>query len=216
MSTSTGVCLLMRPESLAAHYWINPERIKTNHMKNMMLLTALLSLSLFAAAQDRYMTRSGKIYFLSDAPMEKIEAVNNQAASVLDASTGKVEFSVLMKSFEFEKALMGEHFQEKYVESEKFPKSSFKGSITDFSAVNMSKEGTYPVKYKGDFTLHGVTKPVDGTGTVMVKGGKIFAKSTFMLPIEAYGIEIPSLVKDKIAKEVKVTVDAAYEKFEKK
>ncbi|MFM9007928.1 MAG: YceI family protein [Bacteroidota bacterium] len=185
-------------------------------MKNTMLLTALLSLSLFAAAQDRYMTRSGKIYFLSDAPMEKIEAVNNQAASVLDASTGKVEFSVLMKSFEFEKALMGEHFQEKYVESDKFPKSSFKGIITDFSSVNLSKDGTYPVKYKGDFSLHGVTKPVDGSGSVTVKAGKISAKSTFMLPIEAYGIEIPSLVKDKIAKEVKVMVDASYEKFEKK
>jgi len=162
------------------------------------------------------MTRSGKIYFISEAPLEKIEAVNNQAASVLDASTGKIQFSVLMKSFEFEKALMGEHFQEKYVESDKYPKSEFKGSILDFSSINLAKDGTYPVKYKGDFSLHGVTKPVDGTGSLTVKGGKISAKSTFMLPIEAYGIEIPSLVKDKIAKEVKVTVDAAYEKFEKK
>jgi len=185
-------------------------------MKRIILMTALLSISLISAAQDRYMTRSGKIYFISEAPLEKIEAVNNQAASVLDASTGKIQFSVLMKSFEFEKALMGEHFQEKYVESDKYPKSEFKGSILDFSSINFAKDGTYPVKYKGDFSLHGVTKPVDGTGSLTVKGGKISAKSTFMLPIEAYGIEIPSLVKDKIAKEVKVTVDAAYEKFEKK
>lgn len=167
-------------------------------------------------AQDKYMTRNGKIRFVSDAPMEKIESINSQAASVLDAKTGQFQFSVLMKSFEFEKALMGEHFQEKYVESDKFPKSTFTGTITDISAVNFAKDGSYPVTYKGSFSLHGVTKDITGKGTMDIKGGKLSAKSNFSIPIEDYGIVIPSVVKDKIAKEVQVSVDAAYEKLEKK
>ncbi len=167
-------------------------------------------------AQDKYMTRNAKIRFVSEAPLEKIESINSQGASVLDTKTGQIEFSVLMKSFEFEKALMGEHFQEKYVESDKFPKSTFKGTVTDIASVNFGKDGSYPVIYKGSFTLHGVTKDVTGKGSMDIKGGKLIAKSNFNLPIEEYKIEIPSVVKDKIAKEVQVTVDAAYEKLEKK
>lgn len=164
-------------------------------------------------AQERYMTRTGKVSFVSEAPLEKFDAKNSQALSVLDAKTGQLEFSVLMKSFEFEKALMGEHFQEKYVESDKFPKSTFKGTITDISSVNFSKDGSYPVSYKGSFSLHGVTKDVSGKGVFEVKGGKLVGRSSFGILLEDYKIEIPSVVKDKIAKEVIVTVDAEYAKM---
>lgn len=162
-------------------------------------------------AQNKYFTRDGNISFYSDAPMEKIEAHNAKATSVLDAATGNIEFSVLMKAFEFEKALMQEHFNENYVESTKFPKATFKGKVEDVAKIDFAKDGSYPVKVMGDMTLHGVTKPVATTGTVDVKGGKINAKSTFTLLNEDYNIAIPSLVKEKVAKEVKVMVDINYE-----
>lgn len=174
-----------------------------------------MMLAVQASAQERYYTRSGKISFYSDAPAEKIEAHNAQGTSVLDVATGNFEFAVLMKAFEFEKALMMEHFNENYAESDKYPKSVFKGSITNMAAVNLGKDGKYPVNYKGMLTLHGVTREVTGTGTLEVKGGKVAAVSTFVILLADYQIEIPALVKEKVAKEVKIVVNAAYEKMSK-
>ena len=106
-----------------------------------------------------------------------------------------------------------EHFHENYAESDKYPKSVFKGVITDISSVNFSKDGVYPVNYKGTLTMHGVTKEITGKGTMEVKGGKVIATSTFMVLLADYKIEIPALVKDKVAKEVKIEVNASYEKM---
>ncbi len=184
-------------------------------MKKLIFISAMLSImAMTSQAQNRYFTRNGKINFFSDAPMEKITARNSQGTSVFDAKTGQMEFAVLMKAFEFEKALMMEHFHENYVESDKYPKSVFKGTITDISTVDFAKEGTYPVNYKGSLTLHGVTKEINGKGTLSVKGGKVISHGDFIILLADYNIEIPSLVKDKVAKEVKIVVDAAYEKMQ--
>lgn len=166
-----------------------------------------------AVAQNRYFTRTGKVYFLSDAPLEKIDAKNSQATSVFDASTGQFEFAVLMKAFEFEKALMMEHFHENYVESDKYPKSVFKGVITDVAKINFTKEGVYPVLYKGTLMLHGVTKEIEGKGTFTVKGGKVIGHSDFSILLSDYKIEIPGLVKEKVSNAVKIVVDASYDKM---
>lgn len=184
-------------------------------MKRILSLVLLMSAVAFQGmSQDRYFTRAGKVIFVSDAPLEKIDAKNSQATSVFDAKTGQFEFAVLMKAFEFEKALMMEHFHENYAESDKYPKTVFKGIITDIATVNFSKDGVYPINYKGSLTMHGVTKEITGKGTMEVKGGKVIARSAFSLMIEDYGIQIPALVKDKVAKEVKVTVDASYDKMQ--
>ncbi|MBP7246083.1 MAG: YceI family protein, partial [Bacteroidia bacterium] len=101
-------------------------------------LSIIVMLVLFSAqsdAQNRYFTRTGKVYFLSDAPLEKIDAKNSQATSIFDATSGQFEFAVLMKAFEFEKALMMEHFHENYVESDKYPKAVFKGVISNIAKV---------------------------------------------------------------------------------
>ncbi|MBL7923342.1 MAG: YceI family protein, partial [Bacteroidia bacterium] len=97
---------------------------------------------------------------------------------------------------------------------DKYPKSVFKGSISDISAVNFAKDGVYPVNYKGALTLHGVTKDIVGKGSMTVKGGKVIAHSDFIILLADYKIEIPALVKDKVAKEVKIVVDAAYDKMQ--
>ncbi|MGI8893122.1 MAG: YceI family protein [Bacteroidia bacterium] len=164
-------------------------------------------------AQGKFFTRNGYIKFYSEATMENIEAHNRQVTSFLDTETGEFAFSVLMKSFQFEKALMQEHFNENYVESDKYPKSTFKGKISNPEVINYKKDGVYNVQVDGDLTIHGVTKKVSTDGTIEVNGGKIIAKSKFPVAVADYNISIPAVVRDNIAKEVEVTVEMAYEPY---
>lgn len=158
-------------------------------------------------AQDKFFTKSGKIIFSSKTSMENIEAHNKSATCVLDTKTGNLQFAVLMKGFEFEKALMQEHFNENYVESHKFPKAEFKGQIINNHEIDFSKDGSYPAKVKGKLTIHGESKDVETKGTVMVKAGKIVTDAGFEIELADYKIEVPKLVKDNISKTVNITID---------
>lgn len=169
-----------------------------------LLLATLFCLNLSA---QKFFTREGKISFYSDAPMEKIEAHNQQATSVIDIESGRMEFAVLIKAFQFEKALMQEHFNENYMESSKYPKATFKGDILNLQEVALDQDGVYPVKVKGDLTIHGVTKQVETDGEITVKDGVISAASTFEVAVADYEIEIPKVVRDNIAKTVRIKVD---------
>jgi polyisoprenoid-binding protein YceI len=181
--------------------------------KNLMAVLALVLIASAAQAQDKYFTKSGKIEFSSKAPLEDIEAKNKTAMAVLDTKSGAIQFSVQMKGFEFEKALMQEHFNENYVESDKYPKADFKGTITNNSEINYKQPGTYTAKVKGKMTLHGVTKDVETTGTIKVTGNNVDATSTFNLQLSDYNIKIPAVVKDKISNTVRITVDTKLEPF---
>lgn len=163
----------------------------------------------------KYFSRNGTITFYSDAPLEKIDAINHKAASVIDTETGKIEFSVLMKAFEFKKSLMQEHFNENYVESDKFPKATFKGEIENITEVNWDKDGEYPVQLKGSMTIHGVTKDVVSKGVITVRDGKVSGDSKFDVKLSDYDIGIPGVVKDKISEIVNITVEVDYQKLEK-
>ncbi|GAB4414995.1 MAG: hypothetical protein OHK0039_23250 [Bacteroidia bacterium] len=174
-------------------------------------MAALLFATGFALGQTRLMTRTGVISFYSHTPMEDIEATNNQVNSVLDTQTGDIVFAVLMKSFQFEKALMQEHFNEKYVESDKFPKAQFKGKITNLAGIDFTKNGTYKAPVSGQLTIHGVTHDVSTEGTIEVKDGKITAKAKFPVAVADYEIKVPAAVRDNIAKSVDIMVDMTYE-----
>lgn len=130
---------------------------------------------------------------------------------MLNTQTGQFVFAVLIKGFHFSSALMEEHFNENYLESNKFPKSTFNGKISNLSAVNFTKDGVYAVTVDGDMTMHGVTKKVSIPGSVTVKGGKVTAFSKFNVKLKDYNITVPSLVADKISEEIDVTVDCKYE-----
>ena len=160
-----------------------------------------------ANAQDRYLTRNGHIKFFSSAPLEDIEAHNYKVLSIVDLSKGQIAVDLLIKAFEFEKKLMQEHFNENYMESSKYPKATFKGKITNISDVNFKKDGTYKVKVSGNLTMHGVTKAIETDGQIIVKGKSITAKATFNVTVADYKIEIPKVVREKIAKEVEIDVD---------
>ena len=175
-------------------------------MKTKILTIALIFLASGLYAQ-KFMTKNGYIGFFSHTPMEDIKGDNNQVAAILDASTGEIVFQVLMKSFKFEKALMEEHFNENYAESEKFPKSTFKGKIGNLSEVDFAKPGFYKVTIDGDLSIHGVTKNISSPGEIEVTKDGINAQSEFIIVPEDYKIEIPAVVRENIAKEVKVTVN---------
>jgi len=176
------------------------------------LLIAFISISVtHLFAQDKFYTKSGKIDFYSKAALEDIEAKNKTASALLDPKTGSLQFSVLMKSFDFEKALMQEHFNSDYVESDKYPKSEFKGSITNNSEVNYSKAGTYNVKVKGELTLHGVTRNVETNGTIKVESDHLEATSSFDILLSDYNIKLQSVVKNRISKTIKINVDCKLE-----
>ncbi len=176
-------------------------------MNRPLSLVAALLLTTAASAQERYATRTGHISFQSETPLERIEAHNHKATSVLDASTMAFEMAVLMKGFEFEKALMQEHFNENYVESDKYPKATFKGKVSGITAEDLKQVGSKEVTVEGELTMHGVTKPVKATGTMGLEaGGTIRARGSFIIKPEDYNITIPGMVRDNIAKEIAVTV----------
>jgi hypothetical protein len=177
---------------------------------NKLFFLACLFLFTSGLNAQKYFTKTGKIAFSASSPIEKIEAQNAKATSVIDMSTGAIEWSVLVKGFAFEKALMQEHFNENYMESTKFPKASFKGKITNPTTIVFSKNGTYTADVAGTLEMHGVTKPVKSKATFTVSGGKITASSTFKILVADYNIAIPALVKDKIAKEAEIKVSTDY------
>ena len=163
-------------------------------MKKNLILALILLLSTVTFAQDRFYTKTGKINFFSKASLEDIEAKNKTVTAVIDSKTGAIQFSVQMKGFEFEKQLMQQHFNENYVESDKFPKGEFKGTITNNSDIKYTTDGTYTAKVKGKLTIHGVTKDVETTGTIKVAGGKLDATSAFNILLSDYDIKIPAVV----------------------
>jgi hypothetical protein len=178
-------------------------------MKRTFFLLIFLCLFITVNAQ-KYITKNGYIGFFSHTPMEDVKGDNNQVASVLDISSGEVVFQVLIKSFHFERTLMEEHFNENYMESDKIPKSSFKGKITNLSSVDFKKNGAYEVTVEGELTIHDVTNKIRTTGTVEIVSGGINATSKFNIVPEDYKINIPGVVREKIAQNMAITVTLKY------
>jgi hypothetical protein len=164
-------------------------------------------------AQGKYFTRNGHIDFFSSTSVEDIKANNNKVTCVLDAETGDVEFAVLMMAFEFKKALMEEHFNENYVESEKYPKSNFKGQIINIEEIDFSVDGVFRAEVEGELSIHGETHEVIALGTLEIINGEVKIYSEFHVFPEDYNIEIPGVVRDKIAEELLITVDVLLEPF---
>jgi hypothetical protein len=175
------------------------------------ILFIILSVGLFQiTCAQKYISKTGHIWIYSYTPMEEIEGHNRQVVSVLDLASGDLQYSLLVKSFEFKVALMQEHFNENYMESDKIPKSSFKGKITNLNKIDFKKNGIYPAEVSGDLTIHGVTKPVTTAGTIEVKDQTITTRAKFTVSPKDYNIVIPSLVEEKIAKTIDVNVDVPY------
>lgn len=157
------------------------------------------------------MTRTGHIEFTSSTPIETFTGTNDKVTSVWDATAGNVEFAALVKAFAFEKALMQEHFNENYMESNTYPKATFKGRINGVSAEQLTKAGTYSGTVEGMLTIHGVERPHKGVATITSDGkGGVQAVSELKVRPEDHGIKIPGVVRKQIAEEVEVKVRMDY------
>ena len=185
-------------------------------MKKSILAIAVLTITSMSLSAQKHFTKDGSIRFYSTTKVENIEATNNKATGVLDAATGDMEWSVLVKGFVFEKALMEEHFNENYMESGTFPKAGFKGKIENIASLKLSNDGVYPVKATGDMTMHGVTKKITVDATITVSGGKISTASKFYVNPKDYNITIPSPVQGKISDKIEITVSGALQELVKK
>lgn len=181
-------------------------------MKISVSIIAALCLTLTVHAQ-KYITKNGNIKFYSETPVEKIEAHNNQVNSALDISDGRFVFKVLIKSFVFEKALMQEHFNENYMESDKYPSSTFAGVVQDISEIDFTKDGEHKVTVKGELTIHNVTNQIEESGTLTIKGDEVHATSKFMVKVADYDIKIAKAVVENIAEEIEVTIDVKLNKM---
>ena len=175
------------------------------------LLVFLMVSSLNTLAQ-KYSVDKSMIVFFSDAAIEDITAKNTKASSIFNVETGDIAFSIPIKDFEFAKKLMKEHFNEKYMETEKFSKSTFQGKVSGF---DVKSTGSQAAKATGKLTLHGVTKDIEVPGTVEIEGDKLILKSKFKVKLEDYGVARPQLLWQNIAEEVEVSIDFSYKPYEK-
>ncbi|MBN1950709.1 MAG: YceI family protein [Bacteroidales bacterium] len=174
------------------------------------IFAAILILSTSFASAKQYITKTGQVKFYSHTPIEDIEAINRQAVGILDTESGSMQFKLLIRSFEFEKALMQEHFNENFMESDQYPKSSFEGSIMNPEEIDFEVPGTYVADVSGNLTIHGVTKAIRVKGSITVTKDELITKSTFKVNPTDYNISIPEVTRKKIANEIEVTVDATY------
>lgn len=170
----------------------------------MRLLTPLFLALSFSIQAQKYSAESGMITFFSDATLEDIKAENKKVVSLFNSATGAIAFSVPIVEFQFEKSLMQEHFNEKYLESEKYPKASFQGTIADFK---MDAIGEQKVQARGKLTIHGVTNEITVPGTFQNKDGKVLMAAKFIVRLEDYKVEIPQLMWQNIAEEVEVSLN---------
>lgn len=170
-------------------------------------LLILVLVSWKANAQQRYFAEKSVITFFSDGVVEDISATNQKVTSIFDVVDGEIAYLMSIKDFQFPNKTMQVHFNEKYLESEKYPKSSFQGKITGF---NFAAGGKQQVKATGKLTIHGVTKNVDIPGTIEVNGNRLSVQSKFLIKLIDYDIKVPQIVWQNIAQQVDVTIDFVY------
>ena len=161
------------------------------------------------SAQDLYAVTESEIQFYSDSPLEKIEAINKKTKSFFKTSTKTLMFVIPVISFKFEKPLMEEHFNENYLETEKFPTAKFSGTINE--ELDYTKNGTYDASATGKLTIHGVEQERSINGTITVKDSQLIFEGKFQIKLKDHDIDIPSIVVKNIAEVVDVTAKLVYE-----
>ncbi len=181
-------------------------------MKRTLFLSIFILFVVQNAKSQLYYTKNGSISFFSKSALQDIEAGNNQVISVLNIQNGQIEFSLLNNAFHFPKDKMEEDFNENYIESDKYPRSSFKGTLINITKVDFTKDGSYPVMVKGDLTIHGTTKNITANGAIIISKGIISAHSSFTLLVNDYGIKVPTIVSNKIAERIEIRVNCNYQK----
>ena len=173
------------------------------------LLIGLMIVSGSSVYAQKYISKESTISFFSEAPLENIQAENTAASSIFDLETGEIVFSVPIRGFKFPKSLMQKHFNENYMESEVYPKSTFKGKVTGYRET----AGSYSAQASGELSIHGVTNFVEFSGDLVVSQGVITITTTFPVKLEDYNIKIPRILFSNIAEVVEVKVEFNYKPY---
>ena len=175
-------------------------------MKKIVILMVALLVG-GAAFSQKMLTREGEIKFDATVPgaLDEVIGNNKTVSSIFDKSTGELVVQAMVKSFKFKSPLMEEHFNENYMESDKLPKSSFKGKVTGYDG----KAGTYDVE--GDLTIHGVTNKVKTKMAVGNDGGKVSISGSFTVKLADYKINVPALAKKTLAETAKISLRLSLE-----
>jgi len=177
--------------------------------KRYILLFSILFLNQIFS-QEKYLAKDGYISFFSHSLVEDIKADNNQVLSIIDKETGEIAIQLLMRSFLFKKALMQQHFNESYVESHKYPKAKFKGYIINFKDLNKENSNT---EIKGTLSIHGKEKEISTIAKVIIHEGEINISGDFMVEVADFNIKIPAIVRNNIAKIIKVTFEIKHKPY---
>ncbi len=181
-------------------------------MKKSILLFALIGLTVISFGQKKRTTTSATINFDATTSLDKLpKAENKTAVASLNTKNGDVAFEAIVKSFSFGNPKMQEHFNTAgWMDSEKFPTATFKGKITNLSAINFKADGTYSATVEGNLTMRGVTKPVNTTASIAVSGKTITATTDFTVKVADYGINGPAIGAGKVSKDPKISVTAEF------
>ncbi len=161
-----------------------------------------------------YRCSNVKTTLFSEAPLENIEATSAAGVSIIDMATGEVMVSLPVKSFQFKKGLMQEHFNENYMESDKFPRATFKGIIA--APLPPLKDGDYPISVSGELDVHGVKQSRTVKGTLTVRGQAVSVVTSFDVQCKDHGIKIPTMVFKNIAETIRITASASYAVYSSK
>ncbi|MBT1685910.1 YceI family protein [Dawidia soli] len=176
-------------------------------MERRVILVVLVLATVLPALGQKYKAEKGYASFFSKATVEDIKAENTQISSLFNAASGDIAFSIPIKGFQFDKALMQEHFNEKYMETEKYPTATFAGKLQGYSSGGAA---TQSVTAKGKLNIHGVVRPVEIAGQVEKQGDKLLMKSSFVVKLADYNVQIPKLLWQNIAEQVDVTIQVTY------
>lgn len=176
-------------------------------------IIASITASAFAPEGDKLVSKTGHISFYSHTSVEDITADNYKVVSTMTPSTGDVVFSVPMQAFEFEKSMMQKHYNSpKFLDTKKFPKAKFIGTITNLTKIDFTKDGVYQASVSGSLELHGVTKPIVEKGTVTIKAGKVIITTKMNVTLTDYNIAFEDgKPSTNIAKTIEVTVNTEYQ-----
>lgn len=180
--------------------------------KYLILLLSAIAMSLPA---QTYTSKNGTAYFISRTDIINIDATNNSVASIIKKESGEMVAIALIKAFKFTLATAFDHFNEEYMESDKFPKAQFKGKIVELPDLDLSKDGVYEVTAEGDLTIHGITKPVKEKGKITVKGGVLSGECSFTVLLDDYAIKVPVVVKDRVSQKIEIKLSTTYPAAEK-
>lgn len=175
------------------------------------ILAIVFVLSTCALHSQIFLGKESDISFYSKSPIEDIEAHNKAVKPLLNTITGELLFKIPITSFVFKSSLMQEHFNENYMESDKYPAATFQGKINE--PVDYTGDGTTPVTATGTLTLHGVSKVITATGSIGVQGNDILLNSVFKIHLDDYNIKVPALYSKNIPPDIEITVQSKLAPF---